>query len=217
MKGFESLDIETITVGAVEMEWFPEIAQAIIDTQIFDGSANDGSWPGISYVSGDQLVNTIFALLTLEKVAPPPVAINVAVDIHPTSCPNPLNVGGKGVMPVAILGTADFDITQIDPSSILLINANLIEPVGVSPLRWAMEDVAAPYVPGDEEPCYACTEEGPDGYLDLTLKFSMAEIVTAIGDVSDGDCLILTLTGNLMEEAGGTAITGEDVVRIIKK
>ena len=54
--------------------------------------------------------------------------IEVPVDIKPTSCPNPLNPKSNGVVPVAILGTADFDVSQIDPASILL--------EGVAPLRW---------------------------------------------------------------------------------
>ena len=32
-----------------------------------------------------------------------------------------------------------------------------------------------------------------------------------------GNCLVLELTGNLMDEFDGTAFVGEDVVRIIKK
>jgi hypothetical protein len=136
--------------------------------------------------------------------------IPVAVDIHPTSCPNPLNMDGKGVIPVAILGTEDFDVTQIDPASVAL--------EGVSPLRWAMEDVATPYEPFvGKEGCMDCTDEGPDGQTDLTLKFKMQEIVDALGEVNDGDCVVLTLTGNLKEEFGGISIIGEDVVKIIKK
>ena len=33
--------------------------------------------------------------------------IQISVDIKPQSCPNPVNVNAKGVLPVAILGTAD--------------------------------------------------------------------------------------------------------------
>ena len=97
------------------------------------------------------------------------------------------------------------------------IRADLNDPVEVSPIRWAMEDVATPYEPNGEEACYACNEEGPDGFMDLTLKFKMQEVVAAIGEVNDGECLILTLTGNLKEEFGGTDIAVEDVVKIIKK
>ena len=65
-----------------------------------------------------------------------PHNLDVPVDIKPTSCPNPLNVKSKGVLPVAILGTVDFDVSDIDPATVLL--------EGVPPLRWALEDVATP-------------------------------------------------------------------------
>lgn len=140
----------------------------------------------------------------------PPPEIEVPVDIKPTSCPNPLNTKSQGVLPVAILGTEDLDVTQVDPASVLL--------EGVAPLRWALEDVATPYEPiVGKEDCMDCTDEGPDGYLDLTLKYNNQEIVAALGTVTDGECKVLTLTGNLKEEFGGTAIVGEDVVKIILK
>jgi len=134
----------------------------------------------------------------------------VPVDIKPTSCRNPLNVKSKSVLPVAILGTEDIDVTQIDPATVLLGN--------VSPLRWALEDVATPFEPymGKTE-AFNCTTAGPDGYMDLTLKFDRQAIVAELGDVEDGDVLVLQVTGNLMEEYGGTAIVGEDVIVILKK
>jgi len=131
------------------------------------------------------------------------------IDIKPQSCPNPLNVKKKGVLPVAILGTEDIDVTQIDPAT--------IELEGVAPLRWDWEDVATPFEPflGKEDCMEDCTTDGPDGWLDLTLKFDAQEVVAALGAVEDGECWVLTLTGNLL---GGTPIEfGEDVIIIIKK
>ena len=156
-------------------------------------------------------------LLMLAGFAITSSAMEVAVDIKPQSCPNPLNVKSKGVLPVAILGTEDFDVTQIDTTTIAIME--------VVPLRWALEDVATPYesepLPSSltdvPEPCLNCIEEGSDGFLDLTLKFDIQEIVIALGEVFDGDCLSLTLTGNLLEEFGGTPIVGEDVIFIIQK
>jgi len=63
--------------------------------------------------------------------------IEVDFDVHPQSCPNPLNLKSKGLVPMAILGSADFDVTDINISS-LQIN-------GVSPVKSAYEDVAEPY------------------------------------------------------------------------
>ena len=137
-------------------------------------------------------------------------SVIVAMDIKPESCPNPLNVNSKGVLPVAILGTDVFDVTQVDPVTVRL--------EGVAPLRWDWEDVATPYESsGEVEYCMDCTADGPDEFLDITLKFNTQEVVGVIGEVDDRDCLQLTLTGNLFEEFGGTPIVGEDVVLILKK
>jgi hypothetical protein len=127
-------------------------------------------------------------------------ALQVFVDIKPGSCPNPLNVKSSGVLPVAILGTADFDITTIDPTSIRL--------AGVEPLRNGLEDVSGPAA--DSNDCN-CSEDGPDGFLDLTLKFKTQKIVEAIGDVNEGDVLSLVLTGVLI---GERPIEGADCILI---
>ena len=137
----------------------------------------------------------------------------VPVDIKPQSCPNPLNVKSKGVLPVAILGTDIFDVTLIDPASIRLwLEVGFGE--GIAPLRWYLEDVATPLADDAEPSCLNCTEEGPDGVMDLTLKFDKQAVVAEIGEVSGGDCLVLTLTGELLD---GTPIAGVDAIFIIKK
>jgi hypothetical protein len=134
----------------------------------------------------------------------------VPIDIKPSSCPNPLNVGEKGVLPIAILGTESFDVSIVDPATVRL--------EGISPLRWSLEDVATPYEPFiGKQGAYDCNDTGQDGYIDLTLKFKAQEIVAAIGDVSDGEVLVFHLLANLKEEYGGTPIMGEDVVLIIKR
>lgn len=133
--------------------------------------------------------------------------IEVPLDIKPGSCPNPLNIKSKGVLPVAVAGTEDLDVTQIDPASIRL--------AGVAPSRSNLEDVVTPFEPFEgKEDIYDCNIEGPDGYIDLTLKFSTQEVVAALGDVNDGDVVVLELTGDLYD---GTPIKGEDVVAILKK
>jgi hypothetical protein len=79
--------------------------------------------------------------------------------------------------------------------------------------------VATPFEQSvDKEDCFEdCNEYGPDGSMDLTVKFDNQEVVEALGDLEDRDCLVLTLTGNLKEEFGGTSIVGEDVTLILKK
>lgn len=135
----------------------------------------------------------------------------VYIDIKPGSCPNSFNLKSQGVLPVAILGTANLDVTKIDPASIRLV----IGETEVPPIRSSIEDVATPFT--DEiTSCESCTDLGPDGNMDLTLKFKTQAIVQAIGvdNVNDGDCFLVTLTGEL---DNGTPIIGEDVLRILKK
>jgi hypothetical protein len=127
---------------------------------------------------------------------------SVYLDIKPESCPNPINTSSKGVLPVAILGTADFDVTEIDISTLLL--------AGVAPIRSSIEDVASPLVDGEE--C-ECTTEGPDGLLDLTLKFMTQEIIHAMGSVANDEFRTLTITGTLLD---GTPFEASDCVRIVK-
>ncbi len=141
-------------------------------------------------------------------LATAPTAIHVAIDIKPQGCPNPFNVGAMGVLPVAILGTANFDVTTVDSTSIKL--------QGVPALRSALEDVATPFL-GTVKNATDCTTAGPDGFIDLVLHFDDQAVSAALGAATDGQVLLLTLTGNLLPQFGGTAIKGQDVVIVINK
>ena len=147
--------------------------------------------------------------LSNELECPVPV-ISVDIDVKPGSCPNPLNLKSKGVLPVAVLGTAEFDVTTIDPGTIQL-NRSCEGCVGVAPIRWSYEDVATPFV---GELC-DCHDLNGDGYIDLTLKFDTQELVSSLKlDNVAGETIPLTLTGNLKAENGGTQIEGEDCIRV---
>ncbi|MBL7093745.1 T9SS type A sorting domain-containing protein [candidate division KSB1 bacterium] len=125
----------------------------------------------------------------------------IIVDIKPGSCPNPLNIKSKGVLPLAVLGKIDFNVYEIDFSTIKL--------EGVAPIRSSIDDVGTPAISPDD-----CNPDDPDGFNDLCLKFDTQEIVSAIGLVEDGQEVTLTLTGNLND---GTPIEGKDKVQIIAK
>jgi len=152
----------------------------------------------------------------------------VPLDIKPGACPNPLNirpapkdmwmpgdetptvakVGPDGPqrptarLTAAILGTTDFDVADIDPASITL--------EGVAALHWNIEDVSTPVGEGAEE-C-ECTDEGADGYQDLTLKFDKSLIIEALGEIYVGDTISLTINGELTD---GTPFEGTDCVVIV--
>jgi hypothetical protein len=145
-----------------------------------------------------------------------PLDVSVHFDVKPGSCPNPINPKSKGVLPAAILGSSDFDVTTIDPASVRLRLQG--SDVTVAPIRWAVEDVATPFAsPDAKEDCFSdCNNMGPDGYLDLTLKFDTQEVIAALGEFSAEACLVLEVVGNLEDEQNGGTILGEDVVRMLK-
>lgn len=76
--------------------------------------------------------------------------VELTIDIKPGGYPNSINVGSKGVVPVAILTTEEFDAATVDPATVLF--------AGASPLRWAWEDVDY------------------DGDVDLLLQFKTQEL-----------------------------------------
>lgn len=149
--------------------------------------------------------------------------IEVGFDIKPGSCPNPFNVKddpdednkGKepneeyakprkgGVLPAAIVGSEELDVNDIDVSTILL--------EGIAPIRSNYEDVTRPVEDGG---ACACTGLGPDGYLDLTLKFSRVALAEVLGSVGNGEVVELTITGGLLD---GTPFEGSDCVTIVGK
>lgn len=140
---------------------------------------------------------------------PAPEVVEVPADVKPGGCPSPVNMKARGMVPVAILGTADLDVSQIDPSTIRL--------EGVAPARFAYDDVGAPVEPYVDKAPEDCSDDGPDGFTDLTLKFENVLLADAIAGAADGEYRTLSVTGNLLPEHGGTALAGEDVVVVRAK
>jgi hypothetical protein len=104
------------------------------------------------------------------------------IDIKPGSYPNSINLGAKGVVPVAVLSTDEYDATLIDPVTVLF--------AGADPLRWAVEDVW-PY----------------DGKDDMLFHFKMQELdldengfeATLVGETIDGHSFWGTDTVNIVK------------------
>ena len=91
---------------------------------------------------------------------------NVDIDIKPGSDPNGVNPRSKGVIPVAVLGSEDFDATQVDFTTVAF------GPGGAAPVHDGhVEDVNS------------------DGFADMVFHFKIAETGIACGDID------ATLTG----------------------
>lgn len=111
-----------------------------------------------------------------------------SIDIKPGSDPNSINLGEQGKLPVAILGSLDLDVTQIDPATIMLGDAGLATRGKAAKLAYSFEDV------------------NEDGYTDLVAHFNVQELGLTETTTS------LTLIANLF---GGLGINGTDSVRIV--
>lgn len=128
----------------------------------------------------------------------PKMSNGIAVDFMPLSCPNTLNISSQGVFQVAIIGTAEFQWNALGD-----ITLN-----GVKPLSSSLLDQTGPG--GTSSPdCNRSNIPGLDGIPDLILKFNTREVAETLGNPSNGDCMLLTIT-----TAAGTA---SDWVRIQKK
>ncbi len=64
---------------------------------------------------------------------PSVVELEAVIDIKPGTEVNSINLKSKGVVPVAILTTEDFDALDVDPASVIF--------AGAAPVRWHIEDV----------------------------------------------------------------------------
>jgi len=97
-------------------------------------------------------------------------AIEITVDIKPKDNPNCINSRSKGVVPLAIIGDSDFDVSTIDVTTIQ-IN-------GISPVKYKHKDV------------------NTDGYTDIIVHFSTQDLNNA-GLLVDGNTL--TVSGELYD------------------
>jgi hypothetical protein len=114
-----------------------------------------------------------------------PLCVNI--DIKPGSDPNCFNLNGHGVIPVAILGSSEFDVTQIEPYSL------------------SFAELKA-RVRGKKGPLCHYEHVNDDGYLDMVCQFEDNVEYWVPGEgVAD-------LTGELMD---GTEFEGTDSICVV--
>ena len=128
----------------------------------YDQAVADNSFFYVTW-GDNRLANPNFATHTNQpdvRFAKIPTTIGVVVDIKPGSDPNSINTTNNGVIPVAILSTATFDATTVDPLSVTFGPSAATEAHG----RGHIEDVNGDTVP------------------DLVLHFSTQQSGLAVGD-----------------------------------
>jgi hypothetical protein len=135
----------------------------------------------------------------------------VYLDIKPGLCPNYIRMGEKAPLYVAICGTADFNVRDIDPKSIKIGRVGMADTVPAT--FFGYRDMATPYTGTCE-----CWNRRADGRTDLILTFPTQKVINTLllrqepKDVP----LPLQITGNLLDAKGGTPVVGQDNVRPMK-
>lgn len=115
------------------------------------------------YWDGNNEDNTEYVTVTVDTSIP------VNIDIKPGSDPNSINLGSKGVIPVAILTTESFDASTVNSTSVMF------GPDEASPVHYSMDDV------------------DDDGDQDMILHFRTQEIGLTEDDTE------ATLTGETLD------------------
>lgn len=141
--------------------------------------------------------------------------VGPALDIKPGSCPNFVNRRSQGYLKMALLGRSDFDVTDVDMSTLVLSRADgqggsvrlpgwMGEPIVI------LEDVSAPF---DGEEC-TCAPRSPDGVIDAVIRFRTPRVVTELDlyDFDPRDVVELTVTA---ETYDGTSFAATDCVQLI--
>ena len=115
------------------------------------------------------------------------------IDIKPGSDPNSINLKSKGVVPVAILGSAIFDVTTVDVTTLVF------GPCSAEPVH----DLTDPMVYADH-----LQDVNLDGFTDLVCHFKTQELGLVKGSTD------ATLTGDTND---GETFSGTDFVNIVGK
>jgi hypothetical protein len=99
---------------------------------------------------GDILTNQDWSFRTYGASSTKATSLEVDIDIKPGSDPNSINLRSKGVVPVALFTTNEFDATAVDPATVIF--------AGAMPVKWSTKDV------------------DNDGDLDIVFHFTTQEL-----------------------------------------
>jgi hypothetical protein len=122
-----------------------------------------------------------------------PMAVKeIDIDVKPDTKINVINIGSRGVFPVALFGDEEFDVIEIDQSTLTLSGASPIAK-GKSGRIGEFEDVNL------------------DGYLDLVVSFSTVDLVLLESDKLSENEYIVELNGQTL---GDLSIRGTDTIRL---
>ena len=119
---------------------------------------------------------------------PGDAGVAISIDIKPGSSDNSINLGSTGALPVALLSTASFDATSVDPLTVTLANA-------------------AARIKGKGQPQASIQDVNGDSRNDLLVHIDTSALVLTSSSVG------ATLRGMTHS---GVAVMGSDRVRVVQ-
>ncbi len=136
--------------------------------------------------------------------------LELPLDIKPRMCPNTVMRDTSAAVWAALLGSKDFDITQVRMSSLLLSRADGVGG-SLEPRNLKFKDEGTPFQ-GELCDCHAA---GRDQITDLRMKFKTDAMVEAfeLNGEPSGSTIELIVTGQLND---GTMILGRDCILLVR-
>ena len=159
--------------------------------QFFTDSSGYGVLTG-TYGNGDPIDLLFYSDVPIYLRSPRSPDTEMAIDIKPGNDQNNINLKSKGVVPVAVLTTDNFDAGMVDPATAQF--------AGAAPVRWELADVDDD---GDEDMMFHFRTQD----LDLDQSSTEATLTARLtGQMS------IRSTGQIND---GTIVSGTDEVRIV--
>jgi len=204
-------DLTAVSLTNPEVVTFePHYIEIVLDVENHEGQTNSTDTEPPNALVAMSADASLFEYLLVGYINDELPSTTVYIDIKPGSWPNPVNLENKGVFPIAICGTNEFDVMKIDPLTITMSLKRALDTV--SPIRFSYEDVATPYT-GNSEGDHVSES---DGSLDIVLHFDTQDVISSLGlDLYAGQETALYITGRLYDEYDGEKFTGFDYVKVV--
>jgi len=146
------------------------------------------------YGNGDLINLTFYGNIPINLVT---LDSGIAIDIKPGNEQNNINLNSKGVVPVAVLTTEQFDAATVNPATALF--------AGAEPDHWSFEDVDGD---GDDDIIFHFRTQQLDLNQDSTEATLTAQLVSAP--------LMSQITSqSAAQTSTGTVVSGTDAVKIV--